>query len=138
MRKEWDLKHPEKMAEYRRKWRANNAEKEKSYFKTPVGRLRANLRNRLNIALARNYKKGSAIADLGMSVEQFWDYLESKFQPGMTRENYGRKPGCWSIDHIKPLASFDLTDAAQLREAVHYSNMQPLWHTANLKKWAKS
>ncbi len=136
MRKKWDLEHPEEMAAYRRKWRANNAATERAYFKTPVGKLRANLRNRLNIALARNYKKGSAVRDLGCSVEYLKNWLEAQFQPGMTWGNYGRAAGCWSIDHIQPLSGFDLTNRAQLLQAVHYTNLQPMWHSENLKKWA--
>lgn len=49
----------------------------------------------------------------------------------MTWKNYGKK---WHIDHIKPLASFNLTDEKQLKEALHYSNLQPLWKLDNLRK----
>lgn len=45
--------------------------------------------------------------------------------------------GEWEIDHKRPLASFDLTDEAQLREAAHYTNLQPLWRLDNRKKGAK-
>ena len=38
------------------------------------------------------------------------------------------------LDHIRPCASFDLTDEAQQRECFHYTNLQPLWATDNMQK----
>ena len=90
------------------------------------------LRNRLNGALNARYKSGSAVRDLGCSIEELVSYLESKFQPGMTWDNHGVYG--WHIDHIKPLASFDLTDRNQLLDACHYTNLQPLWAKDNLSK----
>ena len=46
-------------------------------------------------------------------------------------------PKGWHIDHIKPLASFDLADRKQLLESVHYTNLQPLWAADNLRKGTK-
>jgi hypothetical protein len=57
-------------------------------------------------------------------------YLESKFKKGMTWENRSE----WHVDHIRPLASFDLTDPEQQQIACHYTNLQPLWAEENLKK----
>jgi hypothetical protein len=67
---------------------------------------------------------------LGCTVNELAEYLESKFLPGMSWEN--RK--LWHIDHIRPLASFDLTDPAQQRLAFHYANLQPLWARDNIRK----
>lgn len=91
------------------------------------------LRRRLRSAIKRNQKAGSAVKDLGCSIEFLKSYLESRFQCGMTWNNYGK----WHIDHIKPLSKFDLTDEIQFKEAVHYTNLQPLWASDNLKKGAK-
>jgi hypothetical protein len=96
-------------------------------------KLQCNLRSRLNAALKKNFKAGSSVTDLGCSIEELKVYLESKFQPGMSWENHGK----WHLDHIKPLSSFDLTDEEQLKSAVHFSNLQPLWAKDNLKKYVK-
>lgn len=42
----------------------------------------------------------------------------------------------WHIDHIKPLAYFDLTDKVQFLVACNYINLQPLWAKDNLSKGA--
>jgi hypothetical protein len=93
-------------------------------------RLALNLRNRLSYAIRCRV---SAVRDLGCSIEDLKRHLESKFQEGMTWENYGS----WHIDHIKPLAAFNLQDSEDLRFACHYSNLQPLWAKDNLKKGNK-
>lgn len=95
-------------------------------------RLARNLRKRLRSAMKSSFKTGSAVEDLGMSVENFKIYLESKFKEGMTWDNYGRFG--WHIDHIKPLSKFDLTDREQVKIACHYSNLQPMWWNENLRK----
>jgi hypothetical protein len=85
--------------------------------------------------LARGQKAGSAVRDLGCSVEELRAHLEARFAPGMTWENYG--PKGWHIDHILPLAGFDLTDRQQFLRACHFSNLQPLWWRENLQKGAR-
>jgi hypothetical protein len=96
----------------------------------PCFKLARNLRSRLSTAIKQGIKAGSAVKDLGCSIEEFKQYFESKFQPGMTWENHGK----WHIDHIKPLVGFDLTKRSQVLEACHYTNLQPLWAEDNLSK----
>lgn len=95
-------------------------------------RLSMGLRARLNAAIKANVKKGSAVRDLGCSIEYLKQYLEAKFQPGMSWENYGIRG--WHIDHIIPLSSFNLQNREELLKACHYSNLQPLWAIENIKK----
>ena len=68
-------------------------------------------------------------------------HLESRFEPGMTWDNYGNPNGdhtdCWHIDHIIPCAAFDLTDPIEQKQCMHYSNLQPLWAKDNLMKGSK-
>jgi hypothetical protein len=98
----------------------------------PLYRLERNLRKRLAMALKKNSKTGSAIKDLGCSIEEFITHIESLFQDGMSWENYGQYG--WHIDHIKPCSSFDLSDPEQQKLCFHYSNQRPLWWIDNLKK----
>ena len=98
-------------------------------------KLKVDLRCRLNRALKGNYKAGSAVRDLGCSVEEFKAHLESQFLPGMSWNNH--TIGGWHIDHIEPLSKFNLSDIEELKQACHYSNLQPLWAKDNLKKGDK-
>lgn len=90
------------------------------------------LRQRLCAALKKQYKSGSAVADLGCSIADLRIYLEAKFSEGMNWDNHGTYG--WHIDHIIPLSSFDLGDTEQFKQAVNYRNLQPLWAEDNLTK----
>lgn len=69
---------------------------------------------------------------LGCSVDQFRTHIESLFEPGMSWANAGE----WHLDHIRPCASFDLTDPAQQRACFRHTNLQPLWAADNIRKSA--
>ena len=107
----------------------------KKYLSDTSNRLADNLRSRLRKAIKNNQKTGSAVDDLGCSIEELKIYLESQFQDNMSWDNYGLKG--WHIDHIIPLASFDLTIEEEFKKACHYTNLQPLWAKDNLIKGAK-
>lgn len=97
-------------------------------------RITANLRSRLWCALkCQNAKKTNHTMDLvGCSIEFLKKYLEQMFLKGMTWDNYGRNG--WSVDHIIPCASFDLTKEENQKKCFHYKNLQPMWETDNFKK----
>jgi hypothetical protein len=57
-------------------------------------------------------------------------HLKDHFLPEMNWDNYG----AWHIDHIRPCASFDLTDPEQQKQCFHYTNLQPLWAADNIRK----
>lgn len=133
----WDSDNREYLREKKRKYKEANQLKinklERERKKTDLQfRLACSLRVRFAKALKKNSKGGSAVLDLGCSIEELKTYLESKFQPGMSWDNYGLNG--WHIDHIRPLVSFDLTDKDQVKEACKYTNLQPLWAEDNLSK----
>ena len=124
-------------------WQRNNpvrrrAIKKRHYDKNiknnPLKALPTRLCIRLNTALKKNKKSGSVVRDLGCTIPELKIYLESRFQPGMTWDNYGKGHGKWQIDHILPLSSFDLSNKVQLLKACHYSNLQPLWDKDHIIK----
>lgn len=81
-------------------------------------------------------KNSSSILEcLGYSIEQLKQHLESKFQPGMTWDNYGK----WHIDHIIPDSHFnyDKIDDEQFKLAWALENLQPLWAAENYRKYNK-
>lgn len=98
-------------------------------------RISDNIRKRCSFAIKKAGGNKSSKSEylLGCSFEDARKYLESKFQPGMSWENHGK----WHIDHIRPCASFDLTDPDQQKECFHYTNLQPLWAKDNFIKNSK-
>ena len=138
----WSDYSPEELAALRAKGRQRNRDrhrsgKAKKYFQNNLSaRIARCLRASLNNILNGKTKKGSHIKDLGCTLDQLKKHLESQFKPGMTWDNHTLNG--WHIDHIKPLSSFDLSDREQFLQAVHYTNLQPLWALENLTKRAKT
>lgn len=123
----------------RANWRANHAKrierqrKNRSRLRLNVRfRILESLRARVTRAMRREYKSDSTLSLLGCSIESFKLYIESKFECGMSWENYGRTG--WHIDHIIPCALFDLSKPDHQRRCFHFSNLQPLWAVDNMRK----
>ena len=125
-------------------WRKNNKEIVKNYNKNYSSKrkeddinflIRCSLRTRISVIIRKDRKGGSAVKDLGCSIEHLKKHLESQFTEGMSWDNYGLKG--WHIDHIIPLAYFDLTKEEDFKNACHYTNLQPLWAVDNIRKGVK-
>lgn len=138
----WANKYARNNKEKIKKWKRDNIVKMRKYFREyvykrvnsePLYKIKTRIRKRLYDAIKTKQKVGSAIHDLGCSPEQLKQHLESKFQFGMTWDNYGK----WHVDHIQPLISFDLENRDEFLQACHYSNLQPLWAHDNLSKGSK-
>lgn len=118
------------MREYRKRSPHVGAAQKRAWMKKGGNAVAHRLRSRLYRAIDRDTKGGSAVSDLGCTVEFFKDYIASQFRPGM---EWGKR-GSFVLDHIYPLAAADLSDRAQFLAVCHYSNLQPLTKEENSKK----
>lgn len=99
-------------------------------LKDPLFKLTQTLRARLYSALQGRSKSARTLDLIGCDIDFLRRWLEAKFLPGMTWENYGE----WHVDHIMPCASFDLSDPVQQRTCFRWTNLQPLWAADNIRK----
>jgi class 3 adenylate cyclase len=72
---------------------------------------------------------------LGYTIADLATHLERQFAPGMSWAEF--RAARIEIDHIRPLALFDLANADELRAAWALSNLQPLWAKDNREKAAR-
>lgn len=132
----WQKRNPDRVREYNNRYKKEKRRRDDGF------RIQCNLRTAVSQAIRRrrngkgiNIKKyGSAIKNLGCTIDELVQYLESKFRFDMNWENYGK---VWEIDHIIPLVNFDLTNSSDFLKAVHYTNLQPLSCSENRSKGAK-
>jgi hypothetical protein len=119
---QWKKDNPAKFAAQRRKYLRNN----------PRARIANNARDRIRRMIgSQGNARGRSHKLIGCDADTLCLILEAQFMPGMTWENYGT---VWHVDHIIPLATYNLTDPAEQREAFHYTNLQPLWAHDNMAK----
>ena len=121
---EYNIPYKSGTKEYRREYTKIREKYDIKY------KLTRTLRTRLRVALKQNNKSGSAVKDLGCSIEKFELWLEMHWEEGMSWENYGK----WHIDHTIPLAHFDLENRKDVVKACHFSNLKPMWKEQNLRK----
>lgn len=66
-------------------------------------------------------------------IQRFEQHFKYKQNRGMTWQNHG----AWHMDHRKPLKEFKLDTEANRKLANYYTNLRPIWATANMKKAVK-
>ena len=129
--KEYGKKYNKYFKEYKRRFLEKNPEYYKDYDKP-------NIRRNIYTSFKNNGFKLPLkyLEILGCSREYFISYIESKFEPWMNWDNYGRKNGVtksinvsWDLDHIIPSSSAKtIEDCVRLN---HYTNFQPLCSFTN-------
>jgi hypothetical protein len=99
------------------------------------------LRNHTRKAFRKIGKTEKTLILLGCTPQELVEHLKKTFHSHpvtgepMTLSNYGLRG--WHIDHIRPIASFDLTNPEEAKKACHFSNLQALWWFENLAKGKK-
>lgn len=134
----WREANRERTAAYRKAWVRVNPGYSSNYGKTRCKtdlnfKLLKVLRSRLNKVLKAE-RSVSALKLVGCDLDWLKAWLEVQFKLGMTWENYGP---VWHIDHIRPCNSFDLADLEQQRRCFHWTNLQPLFASENVRKNSK-
>jgi hypothetical protein len=129
--RQYDIKNNEAKKLTIKKWFEANPDYLKLYMAKRYNddiffKIRSNLRSRLYHVVKKESKIQSTLNLLGCTIEELKFHLESQFLPEITWENHGI---IWEIDHIKPCASFDLTNLEQQKECFNYTNLQPLFKT---------
>ncbi len=131
LKKKYDSENRERLTEYQREYRTKNPSYILDYQKNRRSldlnyRLMGNMRSRL-CNIIKNKTKNT-FECLGVNIDEFKNYIESKFTEGMTWENYGE----WQIDHIIPISHG--TNQDEICRLNYYTNLRPLWKFENLKK----
>lgn len=103
-------------------------------MKIPSLRVKKRVMGRIYLAMKnQSVNSSGSFSMVGCSVEFLRSYIESKFQGEMSWGNYGK----WHVDHIRPCASFDLSDKDQMLQCFNWRNLQPMWASENIRKGSK-
>lgn len=94
-------------------------------------RLRTRFYQYVKRGLAKKQVKTSEL--IGCDWKYLKNHLQKRFKKGMNWQNFGE----WHIDHIKPMAHFNLLDVKEQYECCNYKNLQPKWAFDNLSKGAR-
>ncbi|MGY3694010.1 hypothetical protein ACVIGA_004090 [Bradyrhizobium sp. USDA 3240] len=72
--------------------------------------------------------RASPTSAVGCDHPELRDHIAGQFRTGMSWEKYRQ----WEVDHVRPLSS--ARTLSELIALCHFSNLQPLWRSENLRK----
>jgi hypothetical protein len=128
-RQKYILKNRDKINKYHREWKANKRKIDIEYKLNE--NMSRRIRSELNTLLNTGRKNKSTKEYVGCSIEYLKIYLESKFDIGMSWNNYGIS---WQIDHIIPCKAWKLLNHVDNYYCWNYKNLQPMWAFKNKSK----
>jgi hypothetical protein len=133
-------KNRERIKSNATRYRKNNRKKtSQAVYKSRAKRYLSDPKFRMQVQLkAYAHRKihkgpiGTFLSLFGCTIGELRRHIEKQWLTNMSWGNYGRRG--WHIDHIRPCASFDLSDPEQQKQCFHWTNLQPLWADDNIKK----
>lgn len=93
-------------------------------------RLVSSYRSRIS-ELLKNHNKSSRLVFLDCTKNFFYDWIESQFDDLMNWDNY---VDYWVLDHVIPIAFFNLDNEIHLNNCFRWYNLQPLKKEENSTK----
>lgn len=145
--KKYRKENPEKVKKSKERWRKENPEKMKEIQKRANKKNRSTLRGKLDKNMGKMIWKCLKGNKLGRKWKDLveWDkndlqsHLEKHFvgkNAWMNRNNYGGKPGLWTVDHIIPQKFFHYKIAKdpEFKACWSLENLQPMEYVENIKK----
>jgi len=143
---EYNKKYREENKEYFQKWDEDNKERKNELDKKrrkekrkvdPLFRIKDSIGSMIYKGLKNQNKIKSQkiITILGLDTyDQLREHIEKQWKEGMTWDNYGvgKNNTTWHIDHIIPISS--AKNEYNIYTLNHYTNLQPMWCSDNIRK----
>lgn len=112
-------------------WYSKNKDYIKEKNNLPLNKMKRNVMRYINRALINTVKGYKSLELIGLSIQDYREYLECQFDNNINWENYG---SYWHIDHIIPVSLFDLSDKEEQKKAFNFRNTRPLESKENISK----
>jgi hypothetical protein len=119
------------IVDYSRALKARNRHREK-YANNPTYAIYHRLKRWMHKHLGDGVQSRKWAKHLGYTPEELRRHLEQQFIKGMGWHNKGK----WHIDHIVPVASFNITsiDCPDFAACFGLHNLRPVWAKENMRK----
>jgi hypothetical protein len=114
--------YPKFLTEQKTEWCRNERLSNINY------RLKKSLAARLRVVLT---KENSTMDYIGCNIQYLREWFEYNFTQDMNWDNYG---SYWSIDHVLPVKSFDLTNEDEKLRCWNWTNLVPVTVKYNSSK----
>lgn len=133
--KRYYQKNKEKVKQRRREFKEKNPERVKkwknAYKDSLSGKISMNLRKRVRTEIGSGKQW---LELLGCTFEHLKSWFEYNFKldgNNFTWDNYGK---IWTIDHVKPCKSFDITNPTEANKCFNWRNTLPVSKKYNQEK----